>query len=174
MMSFAALQDHALARSLALPTSARALMQELRNALLRGSNIGTLVTSPRDIHRFVEVLREPPPNLARQLRDGGLHSNACCIVGGDKNQERDRRLRHFTREDDAWFDFTITVREHPQRLELLAYDFEIRFPAGSGAPFLRFDLNLPAHRNEARELRAHAHPGSDDIQVPTTSRFRRR
>lgn len=35
-----------------------------------------------------------------------------------------------------------------------------------GAAFLRFDLNLPDHRNEARELRCHLHPGSDDILIP--------
>jgi hypothetical protein len=33
-------------------------------------------------------------------------------------------------------------------------------------PFLRFDYNLPAHRNEEREIRCHLHPGSDDILVP--------
>jgi hypothetical protein len=70
------------------------------------------------------------------------------------------------RDDDAWFDFTITVRKRGQELELLAYDFEIRFPPGRGAPFLRFDLNLPGHRNADRELRMHMHPGSDDILVP--------
>jgi hypothetical protein len=37
---------------------------------------------------------------------------------------------------------------------------------GMGAPFLRFDLNLPAHRNEQRELRCHLHPGSDDLLLP--------
>lgn len=58
------------------------------------------------------------------------------------------------------------MRESNHRLELIAYDFEIRFPPGTGAPFLRFDLNLPAHRNEDRELRSHLHPGSNDILVP--------
>jgi hypothetical protein len=51
-------------------------------------------------------------------------------------------------------------------LELLAQDFEIRFPAGAGTPFLRFDLNLPTHRNETRDMRCHLHPGSDDILAP--------
>lgn len=43
---------------------------------------------------------------------------------------------------------------------------KLPFPPGAGTPFLRFDLNLPAHRNEDRELRSHLHPGSNDILVP--------
>jgi hypothetical protein len=35
-----------------------------------------------------------------------------------------------------------------------------------GASFLRFDLNLPEHENQQRELRCHLHPGSDDVLVP--------
>ena len=165
-MSFAALQDHALSRSLALPANAKELRIELRRALLAASDNGDLRTGPSEIHRLLEVLPEPPPAVAAQLRSRGIRGNAYCIVGGDKNQERSRRLRHFERDDGAWFDFTITVREHPGHLELLAYDFEIRFPPGTGTPFLRFDLNLPAHRNEDREVRAHLHPGSDDVLVP--------
>jgi hypothetical protein len=114
----------------------------------------------------VKILPEPPAAIAEQLRRQELYTGACCIVGGDKNQERDRSLRHFARDDGAWFDFSITVREHGRQLTLLAYDFEIRFPPGTGTPFLRFDLNLPEHRNEDRELRAHMHPGSDDIIAP--------
>lgn len=48
----------------------------------------------------------------------------------------------------------------------MAYDFEIRLPPMMGVPFLRFDYNLPDHRNEARELRCHLHPGCDDILLP--------
>ena len=33
-------------------------------------------------------------------------------------------------------------------------------------PFLRFDLNLPAHRNEERELRSHLHLGCEDVLSP--------
>ena len=86
-----------------------------------------------------------------------------CIVGGEKNQSRDPSLPHLRRDDDAWFDFSIGVREGDKQLELLAYDFEIRFSPGMGVPFLRFDLNPPGHSNE---MRCHLHPGSDDILVP--------
>ena len=165
-MSFETWQEHALSRAIALPSGAKELRQELRNVLRKASDTGKLRTSPHQIYQLVEVLREPPPPVARQLRERELHTNAYCIVGGEKNLKRDRRLAHFTRDDDSWFDFTITVREEGGRLELLAYDFEIRFPPGAGTPFLRFDLNLPAHRNEDRDLRSHLHPGSNDILVP--------
>jgi hypothetical protein len=165
-MSFETWQEHALSRVIELPARAKDLRQELRNMLCKASDTGKLRTAPREIYQLVEVLPGPRPPLAQQLRERGLHVNAYCIVGGEKNLKRDRRLAHFTRDDDAWFDFTITVREEGNRLELLAYDFEIRFPPGTGAPFLRFDFNLPAHRNEDRELRSHVHPGSNDILVP--------
>lgn len=102
------------------------------------------VTAPSS---FDELMRRAP-NLASWL-------------GG-----RDRGVSHLMRDDEAWFDFTITVRERAGGLELLAYNFEIRFPSAMGSPFLRFDLNLPEHRNEDRELRSHLHPGSDDVHGP--------
>lgn len=162
-MSSEAWQDHTLSRVIELPRRANDLRNELRNVLIGAQRARKLRTSPQEILQLVETLPEPPPNVANQLRDQKLLSNAYCIVGGDKNQDRDRGLRHFKRDDDAWFDFTITVREEGRQLALLAYDFEIRFPPGTGAPFLRFDLNLPGHPNE---LRAHLHPGSDDVLVP--------
>ena len=165
-MSVATWQEHALSRVIELPAGAKELRQKLRNVLRKASDTGKLRTSPHEIYQLVEVLPEPQPVLAKQLRERGLYTGSYCIAGGDKNLKRDRRLAHFTRDDDAWFDFTITVREGGGRLELLAYDFEIRFPPGAGAPFLRFDLNLPAHRNEDRDLRSHLHPGSNDILVP--------
>lgn len=104
---------------------------------------GSSARLPEQVNRLVALLSEPEANLAAQLRARDLHVGAYCIVGGAKNLKRDRSLAHFTRDDDAWFDFTITVRAQAGQLELLAYDFEIRFPPGRGSPFLRIDLNLP-------------------------------
>ena len=165
-MSLEALQAYAVARKLELPAGARVFHRYLRNSLVKASNLGTLLTSPNEIHQLVKLLPEPPRQITAQLREHGLHQGAFCIVAGEKNQERKRSVPHLTRSDDAWFDFSIVVREDDEQLELLAYDFEIRFPPGMGAPFLRFDLNLPGHSNEERELRCHLHPGSDDFLVP--------
>jgi hypothetical protein len=165
-MSLEAIQQHEVARELGLPNRAKVLHRELRNMLVRASNTGAIQTLPISIHQRVRLLPEPPPQLADDLRQRALHDGAFCIVGGEKNQHRDRSIEHLVRSDGAWFDFSITVREGGPHLELLAYDFEIRFPAGMGMPFLRFDLNLPAHRNEEREMRAHMHLGCEDILCP--------
>ena len=50
---------------------------------------------------------------------------------------------------------------------MLAYDWEIYFPTGQPISFCRFDLNLIGHTNDDRGLRAHVHPGHDDLQVPS-------
>lgn len=165
-MSLEAIQQHELARALELPARAKALHRDLRDALVRASNTGKLLTPPIRIHQLVRLLPEPPSQIAQELQERELHAGAYCIVGGEKNQGRDHNIAHLARNDGAWFDFSITVREHGKQLELVAYDFEIRFPPGMGAPFLRFDLNLPDHHNETRELRSHLHPGSDDILAP--------
>jgi len=106
------------------------------------------------------------PSVARDLKERNLHVEAFSITGGDKNQARSRDLRHFVRDDGAWFDFSITGRERQGAVQLLAYDFEIRLRPNSGAPFVRFDLNLPGHDNEQHSLRCHIHCGSDDFLLP--------
>lgn len=161
-----ALQCYTTERPLALPASADKLLRQIRATLVKASNASKIATSPGEITKHVQLLREPPPNVLKDLEARELTKNAFCIVGGVKNQGHDRSLPHLERSDGAWFDFSITVREHGGALELLAYDFEIRLLPGMGAPFLRFDLNLPEHRNEARELRCHLHPGNNDLLVP--------
>jgi hypothetical protein len=151
--------------------SAKTLRAELVQVLVKARNASKIKTSPTEIHRRVALMdsKEIARRLAAvagELRGLDLQDGAFCIVGGVKNQERDRNAPHFERDDGAWFDFSITVREAQRRLELLAYDFEIRFEPGMGSPFLRFDLNLPDHRNQTRDLRCHLHPGCDDILVP--------
>lgn len=150
-------------RKLELPPQAELLWRELRSMLRKAHDAGRLRTSHNEIHGLVRLLREPPPVVAEQLRAHSTVKNACCIVGGEKNQDREHAVAHLKRSDDAWFDFTVTVRQHPRELELLAYNFEIRFPSAMGTPFLRFDYNLPGHENE---LRSHLHAGSDDVYMP--------
>ncbi|KYF95002.1 hypothetical protein BE17_47535 [Sorangium cellulosum] len=143
----------------------------LRTILTTGRRVRKLVTSLDEIADRVVLLdetkiREEHGKLWKGLTERDLHRGAFCIFGGVKNQGRDKSLPHFERDDGAWFDFSITVREADGIVELLAYDFEIRMAPSMGASFLRFDLNLPDHRNQARELRCHLHPGSDDLLVP--------
>src|SRR3954469_4353878 len=137
-MSFAELQSHATSRPIELPMSARKLSAALRTQLTAASNAGAIVNSAGEITKRVTLLTELPPTLREDLRMRALDDHAFCILGGEKNQQRDRQVPHFERSDGAWFDFSITIRERNRQLELLAYDFEIRFPPGHGVPFLRF------------------------------------
>jgi hypothetical protein len=167
-IKLASLQAYIVARPLDLPASAKDLFRRLRSELRAASDERRLRDSPADIYKQLQLLSEPPAKLREQLRARGLDDRAFCIVGGgsEKNQSRVRSIPHFTRDDGAWFDFTLTVREHAGKLDVLAYDFELRLPPGMGLPFLRFDLNLPGHANEDRELRSHIHLGSDDHPFP--------
>lgn len=100
-----------------------------------------------------------------------------AVWGGvEVNQKRDPALPHFRRSDGAWFDFHLELREydgtlseHRGDLELLGYGYELRFPPtlGCAVPWVRFDLNPPGHPNEARSVRAHFHPGDEDLQAPS-------
>ena len=145
-----------------LPGTFRELCSQVVNALRKGSDLGVLRDPP---HRIFAQLKEaaPPPEVER---------GAQALVGGSKNFHRSLDLPHFTRDDGGWFDFAITAREQNGALELLAYNFELRFPVsppGLGQPpppFVRFDLNPPGHSNADRGLRAHVHVGHDDLSVP--------
>jgi len=160
------LQRYTLDRPIELRTSRKALWRSIRDTLRRASDAKKIASAPDEILKYVLLLPSPPSDVLEKLRAQNLHEGSFCIVGGVKNQNRDPALPHLKRNDGAWFDFAITAREVGDNVSLLAYDFEIRLPPGLGAPFLRFDLNVPDHRNQDRELRCHLHPGSDDILVP--------
>lgn len=149
-----------------MPGSAKELIRALRAILVVASNAGKIVTPPGTIFKQMKLVIDISGQLLSDLRERDLHRGAFCITGGEKNQKRDDGLPHFKRNDGAWFDFTITGLERNGAIEVVAYDFEIRCAPGMGSSFLRFDLNLPDHRNQERDLRCHLHAGSDDVLVP--------
>jgi hypothetical protein len=169
MRELKALEEHTAKRPLRLPVRAKDLCGEIRSILIKASNKKRIKTPPAQIFNLVQNF--PPPSHVRdELQQRHLELGASCIAGGQKNQARDTSIPHLEREDGAWFDFTITVQEDGERLDLLAYAFEIRLLPGMGTSFLRFDLNLPAPKTEGTEvteLRCHLHPGSDDMRVPS-------
>jgi hypothetical protein len=175
MLDLEDLQAYLSRRQLSLPATKRTkghagleLERAIRNQLTRAFDTGRLRTSPQDTVRYIRCFRDRAmnPALVRELAARKLLAEAFVVTGGQKNQSRSKELAHFERDDGAWFDFSITGRESSGSVELLAYDFEIRLPPGHGAPFLRFDLNLPGHDNEDRSLRCHVHCGSDEFLVP--------
>lgn len=139
-----------------LPYTFDELFSRMRKELIDASN-QRLLTNP--IHEIHARLKRTPKSER--------HRAESVILGGDKNFQRvkDAGFKYFARDDRAWFDFALTLKES-SRLILIAYNFEIRFPEEFAAKFVRFDLNPPDHANEERGLRAHMHPGSDDILVP--------
>jgi hypothetical protein len=90
------------------------------------------------------------------------------ILGGSKNFKRIQDIPHFKLHNDCWFDFAITIDETGKTAQIIGFDFEIRFPQKEGetkVPFLRIDLNLPNHNNDAKNIRFHLHPSNDDIMI---------
>lgn len=168
-MSWRDVEAHTQSRPLVLPSNARGLTRALRALLVKAYDTGELSSPPKYIHDTVRMIREPPPSLADNLKVRNMHQGACCIEGGDPSRPRDPAGTHLRRSDGAWFDFSITVRERDPQVEVLTYRFEIRFPPGIAAPFMRFDHNLPevGAGKLANEPRSHLHPGHDDLRVPT-------
>ena len=116
---------------------------------------------------MISPLHEILKHVRRASAPNNAPPGAVAIAGGIKDQHGDPAKACITRDDGAWIHFTITVLERPkQLLDLIAYDFEIVFPDAHPLRWLRFDLNLPGHANEERNLRSHMHPGHDDMQVP--------
>ena len=90
------------------------------------------------------------------------------IMGGDKNLKKEFHVPHFKLHNGCWFDFAITIDETCKPAQVIGFDFEIRFPQKEGetkVPFLRIDLNLPDHNNDAKNMRFHLHPSNDDIMI---------
>jgi len=166
-MSWRDVEAHTQSRQLVLPSSARDLTRALRALLVDAHHTGELSSAPKEIHATVKMISKPPPSLADHLKARNLHQGACCIEGGDPSRPRDPAGKHLVRSDGAWFDFSITVREGGPQVEVLTYRFEIRFAPGIGAPFMRFDRNLPevSAGTLANEPRSHLHPGHDDLRV---------
>lgn len=143
------------------------LLRQVRNYLRLAIEQEDLVTSRTEMFQMVKK-EEDKPNRGEFL-----------IVGGDKNAERDPNLPSLKRPDGGFFHFALTCRPQGRgALELLAYNFELVFPAmpdaeeGALREFVRFDLSSPtgeATKNIDRGLRSHMHPGRDDIQIPAAA-----
>lgn len=146
----------------------KTLKRSLRSRLAGAFREGVLIKDCTNLVWHEERLVRLP---------SGRREKITAVVGGvEINRDRDPSLDHFPRSDGAWFDFHIDLRahdgehrEHRGDLELLGYGYEIRFPTALGCDiaWLRFDLNHPAHDNELRNVRAHFHPGDEDLQAPS-------
>ncbi|MBL9107507.1 MAG: hypothetical protein JNL82_41860 [Myxococcales bacterium] len=153
-------------------------MKDLQNRTLTGAPLLTAESPSILLRQIRRVLKDALDSDLLKIAEDVIHKHVqlersgdddCeyVIFGGPKDFRRDDASARLIRDDLAWLHFTLTVRQHaPGRLEMLGYDFEIVFPDGHIPPFIRFDLNLPGHTNELRELRSHLHPGNDELQLP--------
>jgi hypothetical protein len=130
------------------------LFEAMLKRLAKAMRDDVLTISPKELREYVKMSE-------RESKLGTYQ-----IVGGLKAFRREPDMAQLKRSDGAWIHFSLTARSQAQAVEMLAYDFEIVFPAGHSPVFLRFDLNEQGHRNEGREIRSHLHPGNDDLLVP--------
>jgi hypothetical protein len=140
-----------------LPPAAEKLFEQLKRGLLGAYRSEHLQTSPHEIQRLLRL-------------EKSRHHEVWEIMGGNKDFGRASRDEQFERHDGALFNFAVTVARRPDRqaLDLLAYNFELRFAPGAHIPrFIRFDLNWPEHENNQTGMRCHLHPGHDDLQAPS-------
>jgi hypothetical protein len=134
--------------------NAKSLRAEVLKLLTQASSEKLLRTRPHELHGLVKLTPKP--------KEG--HNVSAVMVGDPqaKNFKRDPNKPHIARHDGAWFDFSILVDETSKPAQIIGFDFELRFPAGSPASCIRYDLNQPDHANQSKGFRFHVHPGSDD------------
>ncbi len=118
-----------------------------------------------------KLIRESQREIRALLKTYEMKDNRHGIsIGEVRNFRRDPTFPRLTRRSDgAWFDFQLLLKEEKGKAEVLAYDFEIRFPAGHHLGFLRIDLNPPESTTTSQGHRSHLHVSSDDdgMSVPT-------
>jgi hypothetical protein len=147
----AALEERILAASIPFQYSkASELLSHIRALLLRAVRDEWLSNTGKEV---LDLVRMSPAEQG---------PGAYVIVGGEKDFKRDPSKLQLRRTDGAWLHFSIALRV-VNRVELIAYDYELVFRSPHVPPFLRFDLNPPGHPNE---IRCHVHPGNDDLLAP--------
>lgn len=148
-------------RATPLPNTAKQLFQLFSQTLQKAVQEEVLINGAYDVSRLL------------RLTSGGRSgcSELFALTGGPKEFTRatvPRPADHFVRDDGGVVHFSLEIRQnHGSLLELIAYNFEVYFPDRQPIPFVRFDLNSHGHSNDDLGLRAHVHPGHDDIQLPS-------
>lgn len=146
------LQQHLASERLVLAKKPAELFERL-GARLRAACDEQLVTTPAEVSGLLK-----------------MSPDRTVITCGPKvrNFKYDPTLPCVRRIDGATFDFALTLAIHSRtEVEILAYDYEIRFPTAEPS-FVRFDLNPPTHDNAEDGFRSHVHISSNDdgMSVP--------
>ncbi|MEM9540502.1 MAG: hypothetical protein AAGA60_13500 [Cyanobacteria bacterium P01_E01_bin.42] len=145
--------------------SPKRLYTQILKDLIAAENARKLKTKQHEIRALLKFKKAEPKHIEQ------YGSGTMAILGGSKNLKRRKDIvqyPYFERVDGCWFDFSILLNSDRKPVEILGFDFEIRFPEKYGVTFLRFDLNPPKHRNEERGMRFHIHPGHEDLMIPSS------
>jgi hypothetical protein len=134
--------------------STSSLLNQLRKILTDACDANVLLSNQSEIYKYLKIIEKAKTN-----KDG--HDE---IMGGAKNIKRSKDFPHFERLDGVWFDFAITLNTTDKLTDVIAFNFEIRFPNNDPLEYLRFDLNPPKHHNEDIGMRFHVHPAHRDIK----------
>ncbi|AFY74070.1 hypothetical protein Syn7502_02046 [Synechococcus sp. PCC 7502] len=135
--------------------NAKTLRAEILNILNLASGKKILSNKPDEIIKLLKL------QDSSEVKQKGYSE----ILGGAKNFKRNPEIPHFKLHSGCWFDFAITLDETITPAQIIAFDFEIRYPPEVSKWFLRFDLNLPDHDNDVKNMRFHFHPSNDDIMI---------
>ncbi|UJR83204.1 hypothetical protein [Sandaracinus amylolyticus] len=131
------------------------LRRAIRKRLIVASNQGRLSAGAHDISRAVRV----QPSDEKE--------GAFDLIGGRRNFGRVRELVDLRMPDGGWLFFMAILIPHADGLEVFAYNCERVYSEGASPRWVRFDYNEDGHRNDERGLRAHMHPGNDDLMLPS-------
>jgi len=116
--------------------------------------------------------------LLKQDRRIGSKQNLEQIVQydkgpGDKFQiflgppiDKGQNESFFNFPSGARLSFSIALREHDGRCDILSYRFHFHFPNNHSPEFVRIDLLDKSHPDPLAEPLAHIHPGIHSIRLP--------
>ena len=144
----------------------RSLRAHLRAILLTASKSGQILESQAAIERVLCIGTELPTDLPKELRAGAQALLCGGFRGGGRFGDDESPPIAITRADEAELDFTVLARNQGRTLTILGYGFRLRFPPKHQPAFLRIDMNVPGHQNDADGVRVHLHPGNNDLQIP--------
>ena len=142
-----------------MPSAYWKLRDEMRQMLENAHAEGLLKQA---VHQIRPLYKSTEPD-----------ARGVIIISGGKHTEMWNADDQFARDDDARFNFAVVARYAKDAApELIAYHFNLAFPASHAPGFVRFDCNeahfADAFRNASLSpLRCHSHPGHSRMTVPS-------
>lgn len=134
---------------------------EIRRMLVQACRASLL---DNGIHELSALL-----SRVERSRTGERNTYALSCSPIEFKRETAPKANRLTRSDGAILSFSLTLGPGAEtsELEIVAYRFDLRLPEGSSPAFLRFDMDPPGKRHDTQGLRAHIHPGHEEVRLPS-------